>query len=312
MVIVLVLYAALVYLLVFKLKVIPRNTFTRLAIILIGLTIGLSFMAGLQTLTPASSQGAIVTRIVEIAPQVNGRVASVMAERNKVVEKGSVLFTIDPTMYQARVDELTTQIKLSEVRQQQFEELAAKSAGSMFQYQQGQMDLRRLKAQLVSAQFDLDNCIVRAPFKGKAPKMALRVGMQVSASRSVLSFLDSKELFIGGLFAQKALEHAEIGDKAQVNFFALPGRVFETKVLFIPSAIGDSQILASGQLPKVEGVQYMTRKFPIYVEVPDDLPEHLRRPGLGALIYIHTDGAGVVAPVANAAQWINSSLDTIR
>ena len=310
MVIVLVLYGALVYLLIFKFKVIPRNIFTRLVVLLIGITLAVWFMAGLRTLTPKSSQAAVTGRIVEIAPQVSGRIATVSAERSVVVEADTILFTIDPTMYQARVDELKTRIELSRKRLKQFEELASKSAGSLFQLQQGETELKQLEAQLTSAQFDLDNTIVRAPFKGMVPKMFLKEGMQVSPSRSVLPFLDTEELAVGGIFQQKALEHVRIGDKAFINFAALPGRVFESRVRAIPSAIGDSQILTSGALNMVEA-QITSRSYPVWVELPDDFPEHLRRAGLSAQIYIHTEDAGVVAPVAKAAQWINTSLDTI-
>jgi len=300
----------LVYFLIFKFKVIPRNTFTRLAVLLIGVTLGVWFLAGLRTLTPKSSQAAVSGRIVEIAPQVSGRISTVLAERNVIVDTGTILFTIDPTMYQARVDELKTQIALSKKRLKQFEELASKSAGSVFQLQQGETELNQLEAQLAAAQFDLDNTIVRAPFKGMAPRFFLKEGMQVSPSRSVLAFLDTQELAVGGLFQQKALEKVKIGDTAFVNFAALPGRVYESRVKVIPSAIGDSQILTSGALNKIEA-QITSRNYPIWVELPDDFPKHLRKVGLAAQIYIHTEGAGVVAPVAKAAQWINSSLDTI-
>jgi multidrug resistance efflux pump len=310
-VVVLVLYGALVYLLIFKFKVIPRNIFTRLAVLLIGIALAVWFLAGLRTLTPASSQAAITGRVVEIAPQVSGRIATVSAERNTVVEADTILFTIDPTMYQARVNELQTRIQLSRKRLQQFEELASKSAGSLFQLQQGEAELRQLEAQLTAAKFDLDNTKVRAPFRGMVPKMLLKEGMQVSPSRSVMAFVDTDELALGGIFQQKALEHVRVGDKALINFAALPGRVFESQVKSIPSAIGDSQILNSGALNVIQA-QTTSRDYPVWVELPEDFPDHLRKVGLAAQIYIHTEDAGIVAPVAIASQWINTSLDTIR
>ena len=45
-----------------------------------------AFLVGLQSLAPASSQAAITGRIVEIAPQVSGRVDSVSAKTNAIVE----------------------------------------------------------------------------------------------------------------------------------------------------------------------------------------------------------------------------------
>jgi multidrug resistance efflux pump len=125
-----------------------------------------------------------------------------------------------------------------------------------------------------------------------------------------MSFVDTSELKVGALFQQKALQNVKIGDIAMINFPALPGRVFEAKVAMIPSAIGDAQLLASGQLPTTQQ-QYMSRLYPIHVELPDDFPADLAKVGLAAKVYIHTEGAGVVKPVALASQWIATSLDAI-
>jgi len=201
-------------------------------------------------------------------------------------------------------------LALSRLRLEQFEELAAASAGSQFQLEQAQAETRQLKASLDSAQFDLDNTIVRAPSKGMVPRMFLKEGEQVSPSKSVLTFVDTSELMVGAIFQQKALQNVKIGDIAMINFPALPGRVFEAKVAIIPSAIGDVQIFASGQLPTTQR-QYMTRLYPIIIELPDDFPADMKKIGLAAKVYIHTEGAGVVKPVAIASQWIATSLDAI-
>ena len=276
----------------------------------VGIIILTGFLVGLRNLAPASTQAGTTTRIVEIAPQVSGRINSVPAERNVTVDEGTILFTIDPTAYQARVDDLTARLDLSRLRLGQFKELAEASAGSQFQLQQSQAEVRQLEAQLASAQFDLDNTAVRAPFRGKVPRMFLREGMQVSAGRSVMAFLDTDELVVGALFPQKALRTVKIGDKAMVNFPALPGRVFETEVFAIPSAIGDTQYLATGVLTSLQ-TQQMVRLYPIYVELPEDFPNDLRRSGLAAKVYIHTEGAGIVGSVAVILQKISASLDAI-
>ena len=311
MVIILVLYAGLVYLLVFKFKLIPRNAVTRVIIVFLGIAIAMSFMAGLRVLTPASTLAGINGQMVEIAPQVSGRVVEVHVERNIIVPSGAKLFTIDPTHFQAIVDNYKANLDLSQLRTGQFKELASKDAGSQFQYQQSQAETLSLEANLAAAQFDLDNTVVRAPFEGLIPSLYLKEGMQVSPQKSVMAFVDTSNLYIGGLFQQKALDTVKVGDKARVNFPALPGRVFETRVIWIPSAIGDGQLVAAGQLPKVES-RVNTRKYPIYVEMPDDFPDHLRKIGVSAQIYIFTENAGIVGPVAMATQWINTSLDIIR
>ena len=310
MLFIIIFYLGIIYLLFFKFRLLPWNNISQIISLVVGIVIVTGFLVGLRNLAPASLQAATTTRIVEIAPQVSGRINSVLAQRDVTVAEGTVLFTIDPTAYQAGVDDLTARLELSRLRLGQFEELAQASAGSQFQLQQTQAEVQQIEAQLASAQFDLDNTMVRAPFRGKVPRMFLRDGMQVSPGRSVMTFLDPDELLVGALFAQKALRTVKIGDRATVNFPTLPGRVFEAKVVIIPSAIGDTQFLAAGQLPTTQTPR-MVRQYPIYVDLPQDFPEHIRRSGLAAKVYIHTENAGIVGSVAEILQKISASLDAV-
>lgn len=307
MVFIIGLYFLLVYLLFFKFRWLPLNGFTRTVIVAVGVFILLAAVTALRLKTPTTVQATITTRIVEIAPQVSGRVAEVLIQRSEIVEAGTPLFSIDPTAYQAKVDGLEAQLTLSRLRLQQFEELAAADAGSRFQLQQARSETTVLEAQLAGARFDLDNTVVRAPARGMVPRLFLKEGTQVSPSKSVMNFLDTEELMVGGLFQQAALQKVKVGDRATVSFPALPGQVFESKVVKIPEAIGDVVLLASGQMPKVAQMQ-TTRLFPIYVELPEGFPEHMNKIGLAAVVTIHTENAGAISTVALAMQWVSASL----
>jgi multidrug resistance efflux pump len=221
-----------------------------------------------------------------------------------------VLFTIDPILFESRVAELEARLQLALLRLEQYQKLAASKAGTEFQVQQSEAEVEQLEALLVGARFDLDNTVVRAPARGKAPRVLLKPGMQVSSLRSVLTFVDTSELVIGGQFQQKALFNVKPGDKALVNFPALPGQVFEAEVIGIPGAIGDAQMLASGQLPSIQQFT-MTRLYPVFITMPEDFPDELRKIGLAASVTIHTEGAGVVGIVAVVLQWVGTSMDAI-
>ena len=103
MVIILCLYLSLVWLLFFKFKVLPWNKLSQWIVILAGTVILTGFLVGLQALTPSSSEAGITARIIDIAPQVSGRVSEVHVHAMKPVAEGEVLFEIDPTLYEAKV-----------------------------------------------------------------------------------------------------------------------------------------------------------------------------------------------------------------
>ena len=310
MLIVTCLYLALVYLLFFKFKWLPWNRVSQIICLVIGVIILTGFLVGLQGLTPSSSQALITGRIVEIAPSVSGRIVSVQAQPNVIVAKDAVLFEIDPTAYRARVDDLNARIELATLRLEQYRQLAEADAGTAFQVEQTEAEVEQLSAQLESARFDLANTVVRAPGPGMVPRMFLESGMEVSPSRSVMTFVDTSALVIVAMIQQKALPAISAGDVAKINFPALPGQVFTSRVIAVPSAIGDGQVVVSGQLPSLQG-QKMTRNWLVYVEIPEAFPEDLMNVGLAATVYIHTENAGVVGMVATILQWVGTSLDWI-
>jgi multidrug resistance efflux pump len=170
-----------------------------------------------------------------------------------------------------------------------------------------QSQIAQVLAQLDQAQFDLENCEVRAPADGWVAMNMLRPGMVISPGRAVMTFIYTDALGIGGIFPQKGLQNIREGDKAVMTFPALPGRVFQSTVRRIPRAIGNAQIAASGQLIGI-GESRMTNLYPVYVELPDDFPEDQIRLGLAASIKLHSENAGAVGAVATMAQWIQTSL----
>ena len=106
----------LIYRLFFKFKILAWNKIFQVICLIIGVTILSGSLVRLQSLTPSSSQAMITGRVIEIAPGVSGRVTHVAAESNVLVENGAILFKLDLTNYQARVDELESRLALALLR----------------------------------------------------------------------------------------------------------------------------------------------------------------------------------------------------
>ena len=133
------------------------------------------------------------------------------------------------------------------------------------------------------------------------------IGVVVSPGRAVMAFIYTETVMVAGVFPQKALENIRVGDKAVMSFSALPGRLFESKVKQIPSAIGNAQFFASGQLEVIDENR-MTTLYWIFTDLPEDFPSEQVRLGLAADIRIYSESAGVVGMVATILQWVQTSL----
>jgi RND family efflux transporter MFP subunit len=239
-------YIGLVFLLV-KLRVLPDNLFIRLSPIGFMLLLFLFLFVPMQWGAPAGA-AVVVRNAVSIVPNVPGQVAEVKVEPNKPVKKGDVLFRIDPTQYQAKVDQLAAQLKLAELREQQFAQLEARNAGSRFQLEEAQANAASLRAQLSDAQWQLDSTTIRAPADGFATNIALRPGARVAAVplAAAMPLFDTSETIVGAQIHQIYARYIKPGQQAEITFKQFPGQVINATVESVLPAISQGQVTVSG------------------------------------------------------------------
>src|SRR5437879_13851624 len=105
MLIILGLYAVLVWVLFSKLKIVKWGWLPGSVTVLIGAFILAIFMGLFNNLTP-SGRFVIVSRVVEVTPNVSGQVVELPVKPNVPVKAGALLFQIDPAPYQYTVRQL--------------------------------------------------------------------------------------------------------------------------------------------------------------------------------------------------------------
>ncbi|MBB1200497.1 HlyD family secretion protein [Enterobacteriaceae bacterium 89] len=103
-------YAALCVI-IFKVFKIPLNKWTVPTAVLGGIIFITLIILGMNYNFPFSEDGKQAFRTVPIVSQVRGRVIDVPVKANMPLNKGDVLFRIDPTPFQAKVDKLRAEIK---------------------------------------------------------------------------------------------------------------------------------------------------------------------------------------------------------
>ncbi|HDH7833520.1 TPA: HlyD family secretion protein [Raoultella ornithinolytica] len=103
-------YAAL-SIAIFKIFRIPLNKWTVPTVVLGGVVLIGALILGMNYNFPYTDIGKQVFRTVPVVSQTRGRVMSVPVQPNQMLHKGDVLFTLDPTPFQAQVDDLTAQVK---------------------------------------------------------------------------------------------------------------------------------------------------------------------------------------------------------
>ena len=176
---------------------------------------------------PWTRDGQVLADVVNLAPEVSGRITHLHVQDNQTVHKGDLLYEIDQQDYQiavasaqanvnskladlkskradaARRAQLTT-LSTSEEEQQTYgssaEMAAAAYAGAL--------------AQLSQANIDLDRTRVVSPVNGYVTNLLLREGDYATKGTRNISLLDSDSFWVVGYFEETKLAGIHVGDPA--------------------------------------------------------------------------------------------------
>lgn len=133
------LYGLVCWLVFVRLKLVPVTTYTVCTAIFGMIIILLSLYIMLSVYHPSSDDGRLYAPVVQIVPQVRGRVIEVPVEANKPIKKGDVLFKIDPQPYQIEVDRLRASLA---AKNSKFAQLAEQLAAAEADTRQARADLQ--------------------------------------------------------------------------------------------------------------------------------------------------------------------------
>lgn len=257
-------YALLYYLLFQKFRVVRRTSGAISAFVGFGLVLIGGIVFSWYSFAPVSSDARLFRYTVPIVPNVRGLIESVEVEPFRPMQKGDVLFRIDPTPYEFKVRQVEASIKQFEA-QRTLALLQVERAQRLLETQAAaRVDLDRwtaeldaaeaavanAQAQLGQARWELDQTVVRAPSEGYAVNVAIQPGVFVGTvgASSVLPFISSRDSDLLGSFSQSAIRHIQPGDEAEFTFPHRPGQVYSGRVKELIQMSPSAQLTPSAQL----------------------------------------------------------------
>src|SRR6185437_15674876 len=113
-VLILAIYATIVWFVFIKMKWLPWNTGTQVTVVIIPIVGLTALILTLNVIAPSTADVRVIKYVVQVVPQVRGMVIDVPVEGNQPVHKGAVLFRIDPTPFQLDVQVLEAQLASAE------------------------------------------------------------------------------------------------------------------------------------------------------------------------------------------------------
>ncbi len=207
---------------------------------------------------------------VPVIPVVTGQVIDVPVRGNQMLEKGDVLFRIDPTPFENKVKSLKAQIVSARADQYRASELFKRNVGNRRDLDIATARVDDLQAQLNIANYNLENTVVRAPSKGFVAHVSLRAGMMATRLplRPSMVFIPDEGYYFTAWMRQNSQLRLTVGDEAEVAFDGIPGKVFSGRVKQVIGVIGEGQVQPSGTLISYTGSPPAGR-VPVLIEITD-------------------------------------------
>jgi multidrug resistance efflux pump len=198
MLIVATIYGLLVWLVFIRLKWLPWNWTWKTITAVLGACLLLAVVGLLNYFTP-SGRIAVMGRVVEITPNVSGRVVEIVVEPNRLVEQGTPLFRIDPVPYEIEVGRLEAVLVETEVGVKQME-ASLKEAEANTRALRAELELAQMKArdietlvkkkvksavELEKAKTELDSLKAQVDAaESRAESVRITLGSQVNGEQS--------------------------------------------------------------------------------------------------------------------------------
>jgi multidrug resistance efflux pump len=258
------------------------------------LAIGAAFlMYGRYVDRPWTRDAQVRANIVGIAPRVEGPIIQIPIKDNQPVKKGDLLFEIDPSTFQAAVNNAAAKLKQAQASEIQTNQDLQRQTTL---YEQKVNDLRDLQnaqdafaaavantaaatATLQNAELNLSYTKVFAPVDGYMTNMNTSLGQYVNVGQQLLALVDASSFWIAAYFKETQLKHIQIGGKAKITLMGHESQPFEGEVVSVAWGIflqdGSTVELLPDVSQTIDWVR-LPNRFPVRIQVTGQPPIPLR------------------------------------
>ncbi|MCL9776589.1 HlyD family secretion protein [Vibrio methylphosphonaticus] len=244
---------------------------------------------------PWTRDGQVRADIIQITPRVTGPVVELNVKDNSFVNKGDLLFKIDPSTFlttkdQAYANLLQVQALLDraineEKRSSALEKLKPGSVPVLTlnnltnNVQTARANVKAAQASFEAAQLSLDFTTITAPSDGYITNLNLKEGSQVVANQPVVALIDNDSFWIEGFFEETDLRYIRKGSSAKVTLMSHPdspliGHVTSTGYGISKSDGSTGSFLLPNVNPNFQWIR-LAQRIPVKVKL-DNPPEDIQ------------------------------------
>ena len=281
------------------------------------ITLGAIILAGLVLVNmfqeylfhPWTRDGHVRAQIIKITPRVGGPIVDLTVLDNQYVNKGDLLFKIDPRTYALSIEQAEAKLKQAQATNLVKED-QARRARNLHKKDKGAISEQALvrkdndllvalanvevaEANLHAANLDMEFTEVRAPVDGYVTNLLLRYGSQTVANQPALALVDTDSFWVHGFFKETQIRNIRPGNKAVIKLMAYPDTPLDGVVENMGWAIAQQDGAPDADLlptinPSFDWIR-LAQRIPVRIRLTH-IPEEVElRAGTTASVFIITE-----------------------
>ena len=177
----------------------------------------LALLAGCDKGKEPSFQGWVEAELIFVGPDEAGRIETLSVREGDHVERGALLFTVDPDLQLADVAMQEAAVKNAQTAYDRAQQLARTQAGTQKSLDDAEAALRTAQARHNSAQTRLTRRKIFSPVTGSVQQIYYRGGELVAAGKPILALLPPGNLKVRFFVSEAMLPKLKFGDPVAIT-----------------------------------------------------------------------------------------------
>ncbi|PKE30210.1 efflux transporter periplasmic adaptor subunit [Rahnella sp. AA] len=240
--------------------------------------------------SPWTRDGKIRADIVDITPEVSGRIIAIDIHDNQFVKSGDPLFSLDPVPFQIAVDNAQAAVLKAAADLDKANHEARRRRGlgtnviSAESLDEANISAKAMQAQYQAAQasleqarWNLSKTHIVAPTDGYITNLQTRRGNYATTGTPLVGLVDIHSFYVLGYFEETKLKNIRAGSAADITLFngniPLQGQVESIGRAIYDQSLDTPEDLLMNVKPNVPWVR-LAQRVPVRIKL-ENVPEHV-------------------------------------
>ena len=184
-----------------------------------------------QTITAVGSLRS--DESITVRPEVAGRINAIRFQEGQRVAKGDTLFTLDPAINDAEVQQARANLTLAKSKFDRSVDLAKSNFISGQAKDEAENNLKVAQAALTLAEAKLAKTTIKAPFSGIIGLRSVSVGDYVKEGADIVNLESIDPLKVDFRVPEMYLTQVKVGQPLSVVLDAMAGKTYEGRVFAV-------------------------------------------------------------------------------